>query len=137
MPRPDPDRAGRPVPAVRESAAVEQLERAAMKLLEALDRNFLGVAIYGPPASRTRKPETGGSGGTRGRAAAAGGGVETADEAAGAERYVEVRHGGTHTSVALAPAMAYRPDEIDPAGAAPDPADRRPAIPAQAVPQEV
>jgi hypothetical protein len=35
---------------VRQSAAVEQMERAAMKLLESLDRNFLGSVVSGHPA---------------------------------------------------------------------------------------
>ena len=64
-------------------------------------------------------------------------GVETADEAAGAEQYVALRARWDRYIRALAPAMAYRPHEIDPVGAAPDPAGRRPAIPARAVTQEV
>ena len=124
--------------AVRQSAAVEQVERAAMKLLESLDRNFLGVTMPDPPAEPD--PETRHRWVRRYAAAVRRlreAGVETADEAAGAERYVALRARWDRYIRALAPAMAYRPHEIDPAGADPDPADRRPAIPARAVPREV
>jgi hypothetical protein len=124
--------------AVRQSAAVEQVERAAMKLLESLDRNFLDVTMPDPPAEPD--PETRHRWVRRYAAAVRRlreAGVETADEAAGAERYVALRARWDRYIRALAPAMAYRPREIDPAGVDPDPTGHRPAIPARAVPREV
>ena len=121
--------------AVRQSASVEQVERAAMKLLESLDRTFLGVTMPDPPAEPD--PETRHRWVRRYAAAVRRlreAGVETADEAAGAERYVALRARWDGYIRVLAPAMAYRPDEIDPLGAAPSPADHRPAIPARTVP---
>jgi len=123
---------------VQQSAPVEQLERGAMKLLESLNRNFLGVTMPNPPPEPDRE--------TRQRwirryAAAVHrlreAGIETSDEMAGADQYVAIRARWDRHIDALAPAMAYHPHEIDPAGAEPDPVDRQSAIRTRAVPQEV
>ena len=114
--------------AVRDSAAVEQLEGAAMKLLESLDRTFLGVAMPDPPAApdaetRARWERRYGAALQRLRDA----GIETAtDEAAGAVRYAALRTRWDRYIAALAPAMAFDMAEIDPAGAAPGALDSRP-----------
>jgi len=124
---------------LRESAAVEQLERAAMKLLEALDRSFLGVTMPDPPAAPDAEARARWDGRYRSavrRLREAG--IETAaDEAAGAERYAALRARWDRYVAALAPAMAYDMAEIDPACADHEPAGRRLAIPARVVPQEV
>ena len=109
-----------------------------MNLLESLDRNFLGVTVADPPAEpdpETRHRWVGRYVAAVHRLREAG--IETADETAGAERYVALRARWDRYIRALAPAMAYIPHEIDPFGADPGPADRRPAIPARAVPRDV
>lgn len=110
-----------------------------MKLLESLDRNFLGVAMPDPPAEPD--PDTRARWERRYRAALhrlREAGIETAaDEAAGAGRYVALRARWDRYVRALAPAMAYRMTEIDPAGADPEPAARQPTTLAGPVPREV
>jgi len=122
---------------VQQSAAVEQVEGAALKLLESLDRNFLGVTMPEPPAepdaeTKHRWARRYAAAVRRLREA----GVETAQETAGAEQYVALRARWDRYIRALAPAMAYHPHEIDPAGADPDPAHHRPLVAARAASHE-
>ena len=51
-----------------------------------------------------------------------------ADEEAGAELYVKLRRRWDPLIAALAPAMAYSMDEIDPASFRPQEAERRPPV---------
>jgi hypothetical protein len=103
---------------LKESAAVEQLWRASLILVTTLEETFpLGGACEQPRLSgeevsdRWRRRYR--SGVQRLRQA----GIEvTADEQVGAEAYVSMRSHWDPLIARLAPAMAYRMDQIDPAG---------------------
>jgi hypothetical protein len=103
---------------LKESAAVEQLWRASIVLVATLEETFpLGGEHERPMLSdqeatdRWRRRYQ--SGVQRLRRA----GIEvTADEQAGADAYVSLRSRWDPLIARLAPAMAYRMDEIDPAG---------------------
>jgi len=103
---------------LKNSTAVTQLRRGAMMLVKRLTDNFLPKATQNEPEEpdeetlrRWRKRYFAAL--QRLREA----GIKTvADEQAGAEAYIELRREWEHYITALAPTMAYKMEEIDPAG---------------------
>lgn len=103
---------------LKESAAVEQLWRASLVLVTTLEETFPidGACEQARPSAgeasdRWRRRYR--SGVQRLRRA----GIETTtDEEVGAEAYVSLRSRWDPLIARLAPAMAYRMDQIDPAG---------------------
>jgi hypothetical protein len=103
---------------LKESAAVEQLWRASLVLVTTLEQTFLPGSPHeqaspssGEASDRWRRRYRSGVQHLR-RA-----GIEaTADDQAGAEAYVLLRSRWDPLIARLAPAMAYRMDQIDPAG---------------------
>ncbi len=112
---------------LKESVAVTQLWRASMHLVTTLEGTFLperAARSQEPPDAETlerwRRRYLAGL--RRLRQA----GIETlADERSGAETYLSLRAQWDPHIRALAPAMAYSLDEIDPAGCRPESADER------------
>jgi hypothetical protein len=109
---------------VKKSAAVQQLWSVSLMLVSTLDETFLDQA---PEAGSDHKAEP-----WRARYFAAvqrlrqAGLPLVADEGTGAELYVKLRRRWDPLIAALAPAMAYSMDEIDPARSRPQEAERRP-----------
>jgi hypothetical protein len=107
---------------VKKSAAVQQLWSVSLMLVSTLDDTFLDQA---PEAGSDHKAEP-----WRARYFAAvqrlrqAGLPLVADEETGAELYVKLRRRWDPLIAALAPAMAYSMDEIDPARSRPQEAER-------------
>lgn len=112
---------------VKKSAAVQQLWSVSLMLVSTLDNTFLDQApdAGGAPSDDEAEP-------WRARYLVAvqrlrqAGLPLVADEAAGAELYVSLRRRWDPLIAALAPAMAYSLDEVDPARSRPQEAERRP-----------
>ena len=110
---------------VKKSAAVQQLWSVSLMLVSTLDKTFLDQAPEAGSDPIQAEP-------WRARYFAAvrrlrqAGLPLVADEEAGAELYVQLRRRWDPLIAALAPAMAYSMDEIDPAGSRPQEAKRRP-----------
>lgn len=118
---------------LKESAAVAQLWRSSMLLLQTLRDIFLSGDATGQQAS----PDAQTVDGWRRRYSAAlrrlkQAGVKTrGDEQAGADLYVSLRAEWDQQVKTLAAALAYRLDEIDTAGSRPQSADERPEFKAR------
>jgi hypothetical protein len=114
---------------LKDSGTVDQLFRASMMLLITLEETFLPGGrpqAEAPPDAATldRWRQRYFAALRRLRQA----GIETvADEAAGAEQYLELRACWAPHIARLAPGMAYRPEEIDPATHALQAADQSPS----------
>ncbi len=112
---------------LKESASVAQLWRAAMMLVTTLEDTFLPEGKPEPAASpdeqtRDRWHRRYRAGLRRLRQA----GIQTMkDEQSGAEAYVALRSRWDAYIRALAPALAYSMDEIDPVGSTPESTDER------------
>jgi hypothetical protein len=107
---------------LKNSAAATQVWRGAMLLVTALTENFLPEGTPDDPptldeATRERWRKRYFAALQKLREA----NIKTiADEQAGAENYISMRREWEHYITALAPTMAYRMDEIDPAGNPPE-----------------
>jgi muconolactone delta-isomerase len=118
--------ADQPYAWLKQSVSVAQLWEASLMLVTTLLDTFRSGGV---PAADT-PPDAETLGRWRRRYAAAlrrlqQAGIQTvADERAGAEVYASLRVHWDHYVAALAPFMAYRMDEIDPAGCHPDSADQ-------------
>ena len=112
---------------LKESAAVAQLWRASMLLVKTLGDTFLSGRAQDPQPS----PDAQTLEGWRRRYSAALRRLEQAglrtrsDEQAGADLYVSLRAQWDHQVKTLAAALAYRVEEIDPAGSRPQSVDER------------
>lgn len=112
---------------LKESAAVAQLWRASTLLIKTLGDTFLSRRATAPQPS----PDTQTLDGWRRRYSAAlrrlgQAGLKTrSDEQAGADLYVSLRAEWDHEVKTLAAALAYRVEEIDPAGSRPQSVDER------------
>jgi hypothetical protein len=114
--------------AIKESAAVTQLWRGCMILVARLAETFLPYDL--PDPNRRPDEETRARWRRRYRAALRRlrqAGIQTiADEEAGAGLYCSLRARWDPHVQNLAPALAYRIDEVDPAGCYPESTERRP-----------
>jgi hypothetical protein len=111
---------------LKKSAAVQQLWSVSLMLVSTLDKTFLDQAPEAgsdPIAEPWRVRYLAGT--QRLRQA---GLLVAADEEAGAEHYVNLRHRWDSLIAALAPAMAYSMDEIDPARPRPYEADHQRSV---------
>jgi hypothetical protein len=112
---------------VKESTAVQQLWSVSLMLVSTLDKTFLKQAPEADIDPIDDKAEA-----WRARYFAAlqrlrqAGAPLAADEETGAELYVKLRRRWDPLIAALAPAMAYSMEEIDPATSRPQEAERRP-----------
>ena len=113
---------------VKKSAAVQQLWSVSLMLVSTLDETFLDKA----PEAETDLSDKAEPWRARYFAALQrlrqAGLPLRADEETGAELYVKLRRRWDPLIAALAPAMAYSMDEIDPARSRPQEAERRPAF---------
>ncbi|HEU0054491.1 MAG TPA: hypothetical protein VFQ39_14990 [Longimicrobium sp.] len=112
---------------MKESAAVEQLGRAALILATSLGKGFVPGGV-----SEETEPDATEKERWRRRYAAAvrrlrqAGAPVTDDERAGAETYLALRARWYPHVATLAPAGGYSPGDVDPAGFDPEASDRRP-----------
>jgi hypothetical protein len=116
---------------LRRSAAVTQLRRVSLLLLTSLEENFVS---RGTPHGEAEPDERTQEHWRRRHAAAVqrlreAGVATVADERGGAAAYVALRREWEGHVAALAPAMLYDMDEIDPATSRADAAERRPDAP--------
>jgi hypothetical protein len=106
---------------LKEAAGVNQLQRTCAMLLATLTETFLPDARHEQPDADARTRETWRRRYHRGLARLRQAGIATRkDEQAGADEYLLLRAQWEHQIRALAPMMAFRMEEVDPAAHAAD-----------------